>query len=107
MSRPWRQPDFADRVGIELTLRPMDGPAAGQPLVATLTACTEIVRTGDLESYAVTIVARTPAPRTQGLFQLADAAADSAPVFLVPHHATADTVEYGAVFSQLVQRGSE
>lgn len=107
MSRPWRQTDFADRVGTELTLRPADGPAAGQELIATVAACTDVVRSGDIETYTVTIVARAPAPQTQGAFELIGAGAHSEPIFLVPHRATADTVEYAAVFNQFVQSGSE
>lgn len=105
MSRGLRHADFAARVGEQVTLRAVDGPAAGRDLPATITSCSAAVRLGDLVSYNVTFVAGPGAPREQAVFLLATSGLDAEPVFLVPRREAGGGLEYEAVFSQSVGSG--
>jgi hypothetical protein len=106
VSRPLRHADFAARVGAEVTLRALDGSAAGQDVPATLTACSDAVHVGDLVSYTVTFVAGPGAPREQAVFEMAQPDLEAEPIFLVPRRLVGDRVEYDAVFNQTID-GSE
>lgn len=106
MSPGWRHADFAARVGEQVTLRTVDTPGTGQDVPATLAACSDAVRTGDLVSYRVTFVAGPGAPREQALFLLEASRRDPEPVFLVPVREGRDQLEYEAVFNQTVDNGS-
>jgi hypothetical protein len=101
-----RHPEFAARVGAEVTLRALGGSAAGQDVPATLAACSDAVRTGDVVSFSVSFVAGPGAPREQAVFELAAPDLDVQPIFLVPHRVVGDRVEYEAVFNQTID-GSE
>lgn len=100
MTAGWRHADFSARVGTEVTLRAVDGPAAGQDVPATLAACSDAVRRGDHVSYAVTFLAGVGAPREQAMFLVQGAGRDAEPLFLVPRRDVGDGLEYEAVFNQ-------
>jgi hypothetical protein len=106
MSLGWRHADFAARIGEQVTLHAVDGPATGGDVLATLAACSDAVRSGDLVSYSVTFMAGPGAPREQALFLVAASGRDPEPVFLVPLREVGDRLEYEAVFNQSVDNGS-
>lgn len=106
MSPGWRHADFAARVGEQVTLRAVDGPGTGRDVLATLTACSEAVRSGGFVSYNVTFLAGPAAPREQAVFLIEASGRDPEPVFLVPVREVGDRLEYEAVFNQSVDNGS-
>jgi hypothetical protein len=106
MTRRWRHPEFAARVGDAVTLRAVDGPHAGREVPATLATCSDAVRRDDLVSYSVTFVAGPGAPREQTVFLVAASGIDAEPVFLVPRRDIGDRLEYEAVFNQSIDSGS-
>lgn len=106
MTRQWRHPEFAARVGEEVTLRAADGPHAGQEVPATLATCSDAVRRGDLVSYSVTFVAGPGAPREQTVFLVVASGMAAEPVFLVPRRDIGNHLEYEAVFNQPIDSGS-
>jgi hypothetical protein len=106
MSIGWRHADFAARVGDQIILRAVDGPGAGQGVLATLSGCSEAVCSGGFVSYHVTFLAGSTAPREQAVFLLEASGRDPEPVFLVPVREVGDRLEYEAVFNQSVENGS-
>lgn len=107
MTRGWRYTDFAARVGERVTLRALDGEGAGTEMSATLAACSDAARRGDLMSYSITFVAGAGAPREQTMFLLAMDGLEAEPVFLVPRREVGDRLEYEAVFNQSIDNRSD
>lgn len=106
MSPGWRHADFAARVGEQVSLRAVDGPTAQRGVPAMLVACSDAVRTGDLVSYNVTLVAGPGAPPEQAMFLVQASGRDPEPIFLVPLRQVGDRLEYEAVFNQPIDDGS-
>jgi hypothetical protein len=105
MSLGWRHADFAARVGEQVRLRAVGGPLTGRDALATLAACSDAVRSGDLVSYSVTFVGGPGAPREQAVYLVEASGRDPEPVFLVPLREAAGRLEYEAVFNQSVDNG--
>lgn len=98
----WSHADFAALVGERVRLRPHDG--AGPAQDATVTACSDPARTGDLVGYSVAVVADAGTPPRQDLYLLEAPGRDPEPVFLVPVGQVEGRTEYEAVFNQIDQR---
>ena len=105
MTLGWQHADFAAQVGEEVTLRAVDGVATDRDVRATLTACSEAVRSDDFVSYTVSFLAGPEAPREQAVFLVQIPGREPQPVFLVPVRELEDRLEYEAVFNQPVDRG--
>ena len=87
---------FSSRVGTEFTVE-VDPEGAA---VLTLVQCSPAQRSGGYVSYTLTFRGAVTQPLAQGSFFFTADYFEPTEIFIVPSGATADGIEYEAIFTQ-------